>query len=162
MSDFFPADAWPSPCSNGLGAPKFPQLALSTPHMEERLSSEQRSWFPFLQGVEEEQKGVWLRLAGRSGRPRSSRRSVSLICGGWLPQDLVFVARPLSKIEHRRLTPGCSWGCRGLGVRECRDARAASSAATGCRGWSQAIAGSCFGGMERVCVRGSPAGRDAG
>jgi hypothetical protein len=105
---------------------------------------------------------MWLRLAGRSGRPRSSRRSVSLICGGWLPQDLVFVARPLSKIEHRRLTPGCSWGCRGLGVRECRDARAASSAATGCRGGSQAIAGSCFGGMERACVRGSPAGMDAG
>ncbi len=84
----------------------------------------------FLAGVEL----MWLRLAGRSGRPRSSRRLVSLICGGWVPQDLVFVARPLSKIEHRRLTPGCSWGCRGLGVRECRDARAASSAATGCRG----------------------------
>jgi hypothetical protein len=32
---------------------------------------------------------VWLRLAGRSGRPRVSRRSVNLICGGWVPQDLV-------------------------------------------------------------------------
>jgi hypothetical protein len=34
-----------------------------------------------------------LRLAGRSGRPRGSRRVVSLICGGWVPQDLDFVAR---------------------------------------------------------------------
>jgi hypothetical protein len=34
-------------------------------------------------------RGVWLRLAGRSGRPRVSRRVVRLICGGWVPQDLV-------------------------------------------------------------------------
>jgi hypothetical protein len=31
---------------------------------------------------------VWLRFAGRSGRPRGSRRSVMLIFGDWAPQDL--------------------------------------------------------------------------
>ena len=38
---------------------------------------------------------------------------VSLISGGWVPQDLVFVARPLSRVECRRWAAG-SWGNRGL------------------------------------------------
>ena len=98
---------------------------------------------------------MWLQLAGRSGLPRVSRRSVSLICGGWVPQDLVFVARPLSKIERRRQT-GCSWGCRGLVVRECREARAASSAATVVMFGLGQLVLLCFGGTERACVRGRP------
>ena len=35
---------------------------------------------------------------------------VSLICGGWVPQDLVFVARPLSKIERCQASPGAHGG----------------------------------------------------
>ena len=31
---------------------------------------------------------LWLRFAGRPGRSRGSRRSVMLIFGGWVPQDL--------------------------------------------------------------------------
>jgi hypothetical protein len=31
---------------------------------------------------------MWLRLVGRSGRPRGSRRLVMLIFGGWVPQEL--------------------------------------------------------------------------
>ena len=38
---------------------------------------------------------------------------VSLISGGWVPQDVVFVARPLSRVECRRWAAG-SWGNRGL------------------------------------------------
>ena len=56
-------------------------------------------------------------------------------------------------------------------MRECREARAASPAATGCRGGEvQAAAAlppaaslaSCFGGTVGACARVSPAGTDAG
>ena len=38
---------------------------------------------------------------------------VSLICGDWVPQDLGFVARPLSILERGRRVGGCSWARRG-------------------------------------------------
>jgi hypothetical protein len=113
--------------------------------------------------------GMWLRLAGRSGRPRGSRRSVNLICGGWVPQDLVSShVRCLDSSAAPR--GGLLKGRARTGVRECREARAASPAATGCRvGEVQAAAalppaaslGSCFGGTEGDCARVSPAGTDA-
>ena len=48
-------------------------------------------------------RGVWLRLAGRSGRSRGSRRLVMLIFGGWVTPRPLFVARPLSKVERGRV-----------------------------------------------------------
>ena len=36
--------------------------------------------------------GMWVRLAGRPAR-HGFATVVSLICGGWVPQDLAFVAR---------------------------------------------------------------------
>src|SRR5689334_565333 len=59
---------------------------------------------------------------------------VSLICGGWVPQDRGFVARPLSILERGRREVGCSWARRGLVCAGRGRARAASSAATGCGG----------------------------
>jgi hypothetical protein len=50
--------------------------------------------------------GVWWWLAGRSGRPGFAT-VVSLICGGWVPQDLVSSHGPLSTIERGRWS-GCS------------------------------------------------------
>jgi hypothetical protein len=60
---------------------------------------------------------------------------------------------------------GCSWGCRGLVVRDRREARAASSAATvvvDALGQAMACSCSCLCGTERACARSSPAGMDAG
>ena len=93
---------------------------------------------------------------------------VSLIFGGWVPQDLGFVARPLSILERRRRVGGCSWARRGLAcAMPGSPGRLASR--NGCRsdGQSEAlillvVVDLGFCGTEEACVRGSPAGTDAG
>jgi hypothetical protein len=69
--------------------------------------------------------------------------AVNLICGGWVPQDLVS--------SHVRCLDSSAATARGLlkgrartGVRECREARAASPAATGCRWFGLSAAVTCF------------------
>jgi len=51
-------------------------------------------------------------------------------------------------------------GVPRTGCARCREARAASSAATGCRLLFQVMARSCLCGTERVCARGRPPGMD--
>ena len=93
---------------------------------------------------------------------------VSLIFGGWVPQDLGFVARPLSILERGR-RGGLLMGTPRTGVRDAGEARAASPAATDVDrgGQSEAlillvVVDLGFCGTEEACVRGSPAGTDAG
>ncbi len=62
---------------------------------------------------------------------------VSLICGGWVPQDLGFVARPLSILERVRRAGGCSWARRGL-VCAMPGSPGRLASRNGCRsGWSE-------------------------
>jgi hypothetical protein len=71
---------------------------------------------------------MWLRLAGRSGRPRVRDGGHAHIRGLGTPRPL-FVARPLSKVER-----GARWALLRRQIAELlcasRDARAASLAAT--------------------------------
>ena len=70
---------------------------------------------PFLQEGLNGGEEMWLRLAGRSGRPRVSRRSVSLIFGD-LPKTLFSSHVRCLKSSTAGPVAGCSWGCRGLGL----------------------------------------------
>ena len=73
---------------------------------------------------------MWLRLVGRSGRPRGSRRLVMLIFGGWVPQELGS-----SHVRRLKSSAAAAWRLLRRQIAELlcasRDARAASPAATG-------------------------------
>ena len=78
-----------------------------------------------------------------------------------------FVARPLSKVERGRPGAGAQATNRGL-VCASRGGSGRLASRNGC-GESQRelvsllrVVVECFGGSGAVCVRGSPAGRDAG
>jgi hypothetical protein len=131
-------------------------------HMEERLSRGRgcwplSGWWWLL---------LWLRLAGRSGRPRVRDGGHAHIRGLGTPRPW-FVARPPSKVERGARLGVAQATFRGVVVREAGDARAASLAATGCEFQRELVSllrvvGVCLCGSEAVCVRGSPAGMDAG
>ncbi len=112
----------------------------------------------------------WEGVVAAGGAVRASTgfaTVVSLMCGGWVTPRPWFrrIVRCLKSSAaagagaHRRPADGCA---------RCREARAASPAATGCRslGCQREVlillALLCFCGTGVACVRGSPAGVDAG
>jgi hypothetical protein len=111
---------------------------------------------------------MWFAAGGAVRASAGVATVVSLIFGGWVPQDLGFVARPLSILERGRL-----WrllmGTPRTGVRDAGEPgpprqpqrvvdRSCQSEAL----ILLALVDLCFCGTEEACVRGSPAGMDAG
>jgi len=98
---------------------------------------------------------MWLRFAGRSERSRGSRRSVMLICGGWVPQDLCSShvrclkssALARGRVLRRRIAELCA---------RAGSARAASPAVTGCGGQREFV--SLLRWVGGVCLCGSGVG----
>jgi hypothetical protein len=111
---------------------------------------------------------MWLRLAGRSGRPRMSRRWSASYAGAGYPKTLVSShVRCLFSSAAARVG-GCSWARRGL-VCAMPGSSGRLASRDGCRSGVQSealillvVVDLGFCGTEEACVRGSPAGMDAG
>ena len=115
--------------------------------------------------------GAWLVVCGWRGGPGmlGFATVVMLIFGGWDPRPL-FVARPLSIVERGR--PGGTVAQatnRGVAVREPGrlgpPRQPHGSVKRRCQRELvslRRVVVFCFGGSGAACVRGSPAGRDAG
>ena len=176
LSSLFRGDSRDAAAANLLltGGFQAPALASKVAHSREAsvrapYGGRGVKWMAFM--VLFLQRGVgtemWLRLAGRSGRPRVSRRWSASYAGAGYPKTLVSShvrclfssASAGLAVAHGHAADWCA---------RCRGARAASPAATDVDrgGQSEAlillVVDLGFCGTEEACVRGSLAGTDAG
>src|SRR5512142_3499550 len=87
---------------------------------------------------------MWFSAAGTTRQRPCSRRVVSLICGGWLPQDLCSSHGPPSEIERGPPVGGVLTSASRTGCARVRRHRAVPAAENGL--WRSVRAGGLPGG----------------